>query len=137
MRIHPSTALLCSLAATFVACNNPRSTVIPSDLSKISEIQPTLDKLDSADRRRVAAYEMRAHMGALFGNSPPAASVTIGQAIDDQAKFEAAAADREAEAKQLAAKAAAERAAKLQGMQQVLPWHLRSSTWSPASSTSI
>lgn len=120
MRIHPATAVLCFLAATVVACDNSRSTVIPADLSKFGEIQPALDKLDSADRRRVAAYEMRAHMGALFGNSPPTASVTIGQAIDDQTKFEAAAAAQEAEAKQLAAKAAAERAAKLQAMEQVL-----------------
>lgn len=103
-----------------IGCGDPRSTKIPADVSEIPKIQSSLDKLDSADRRRVAAYEMRAHMGALFGNSPPAASVTIGEAIDNQKAFEAAEAKEEAASKALAVKVAADRARQLALMSQVL-----------------
>jgi len=98
-------ALLC-----LAACRNPRSTKIPPDLADIGKIQSSLDKLDSADRRRVATYEMRAHMGAIFGNNPPPAGVTIGEAIDSQKSFELAEAAKEAQEKRVAAEAGAKQA---------------------------
>src|SRR5207237_988655 len=80
----------------------------------------SLDKLDTADRRRVAAYEMRAHLGGIFGNSPPPAGVTIGQAIDNQKAFESADEKEERDRRALAARVMADRARQLSLMSQVL-----------------
>jgi hypothetical protein len=106
---------------SLLACGEPRSTKLPADLADFSKIQSSLDKLDSADRRRVAAYEMRARLGGLFGGSAPAAGgVTIGQAIDNQKAFEAKEARDEAESKALAARSRAEHEQKLQILNQAL-----------------
>jgi hypothetical protein len=108
------------LVILLLACGDPRSTKIPADLADMPKIQSSLDKLDSVDRGRVAQYEMRAHLGAMFGASPPPAGVTIGEAIDNQKAFVAAEAKVDAERKVLAAKVAAERARKLELMSQAL-----------------
>jgi hypothetical protein len=103
-----------------LACSDPRSTKIPADMSELPKIQSALDKLDSVDRGRVAQYEMRAHLGAIFGNSPPPAGVTIGEAIDNQKAFVAAQAKEEAADKARAAVAAKARAEKLHLMSEAL-----------------
>lgn len=103
-----------------VACGDPRSTKIPADISELAKIQSSLDKLDSTDRGRVARYEMRARMGAIFGGSPPPASVTIGEAIKNQKAFEAAEARQAAADSILTAATAKERAEKMRLMGEAL-----------------
>jgi hypothetical protein len=103
-----------------VACSDPRSTKIPADMSDLPKIQSALDKLDSVDRGRVAQYEMRAHLGAIFGNSPPPAGVTIGEAIDNQKAFAIAQAKEEAAEKARTAAAAKALTEKLRLMSEAL-----------------
>jgi hypothetical protein len=103
-----------------IACSDPRSTKIPADISELPKIQSSLDRLDSTNRGRVARYEMRARMGAIFGGSPPPASVTIGEAIKNQTAFEAAEARQAAADSAVAAASAKERAEKVRLMGEAL-----------------
>lgn len=94
---------LTALAAllTLAGCQNPHDHELPSDISKIDEgTRDAIKKLPSEERELVAKYALRHTFG---GDKPGAIGVTIGQAIQEQKEFEAAAAQREAEAAALKA----------------------------------
>lgn len=109
------TLLLISLA--LYGCNNPQSTVIPTDMAKLEQIQDSVKKLSEDDRKNLMAYLMRTQMSSALGGGALEPGVTIGEALkrqkqwaDDQEKQELAqvalkaklAAEHEAAMKKLA-----------------------------------
>ncbi|GAA0680658.1 hypothetical protein GCM10009429_00730 [Dyella marensis] len=82
-------------------CQNPHDHELPSDISKIDEgTRDAIKKLPNEERELVAKYALRHTFG---GDKPSGIGVTIGQAIQEQKEFEAARAQREAEAAALKA----------------------------------
>ena len=119
-----------SLCAILVAgCSDPKSAIVPQDLSKLDAVQPAIQKLSPQDKELFQAYVMRKAMteklSGLFGgqsNTPTGVPVglTIGQAIEDQRKFAADQVAEEAKAQALKAKLAQERAVALKAMRDAV-----------------
>jgi hypothetical protein len=106
-------AAVAAIGAMLLAgCSNPKSTVIPAESAKWDTIAPSLQKLKDEDRRLAAAYMLRMSLGGAFGaNAGISPGTTIGQAIENQKKFEADQKVAEAQAAALRAKVLAERQA--------------------------
>jgi hypothetical protein len=74
------------------------------------ELAPQLQKLPEQDRAMVAKYLMRAKLGEVFGGKGVPIGTTVGQAIEEQKKFETAEAVARAEEEALRKKLEEERA---------------------------
>jgi hypothetical protein len=108
--------------AVIVACSDPKNTPLPADIGKLETIKPQFEKLTDDEKKLVAAYMMRKSMqGTIFGGAAGTTdATTIGQAIDNQRAFVAAAEKKEAEEKALKAKFQAEREAAMKAMRDVV-----------------
>lgn len=113
---------LLAIVALLVGCSDPRSTPLPSDLSKLETIKPQVEKLSAEDRELFAKYLMRSAMkGTMFsGIAGTTDATTIGQAIDNQKTFVAEATKRAAEEEALKAKAKAEREAAMKVLREIV-----------------
>lgn len=93
-------------------CGKPTDAVIPSDVAKWDkELAPQIQKLSEADRKRVAAYLMRAKVGEIIGGAGVQPGTTIGQALAEQQKWEVEQAAKRAEEEALKRKLEQDRAA--------------------------
>lgn len=109
-----ATALLC-------ACSKPTDTIIPSDMSSWDkELAPQLQKLSDADREKVGAFLMRAKFGEAFGGKGLPPGTTIGQALEQQKKWESEQAAKRAEEEALKKKLEQERATTLQQLNKAV-----------------
>jgi hypothetical protein len=120
-------SVLC--AVLVAACSDPKSAVVPQDLSNLESLKPSIEKLTPPDRELFSAYVMRKalgeKLGGLFGGPLNAAAgvpagMTIGAAIEDQRKFAADQAIEAAKAQALKAKLEREREAALKAMRDVI-----------------
>jgi hypothetical protein len=115
--------LIAILGCAFVvACSDPKNTPLPTDMGKMETIKPQFEKLTDDEKKLVAAYMLRKSMqGTIFGGAAGTTdAATIGQAIDNQRAFVAAAEKRDAEEKALKAKLQAEREAAMKAMRDVV-----------------
>jgi hypothetical protein len=112
-------------AVVLAACSQPYDKPLPSDLAKWeSEMGPVLEKMPQADRDALAQYMLRHTLGSALGRAfgvkeasdPIPPGTTVRQALAEERAFEAARAQKEAEAKALQERVAAERAAMRQKM---------------------
>lgn len=72
------------------ACSKgPKETVIPTDPKQWSDIKPSIEKLDPADKQLIGKYMVRVGIGGAFTGQSIPPGTTIGQAIEDEKKFEA------------------------------------------------
>jgi hypothetical protein len=82
-----------ALAASLVACSDPRSTQIPEDLSKMEQLKPVIAKLPKEDQELFANYLVRRTLSGAFAglvkDAPKLTAKTVGEAIDAQRTFEA------------------------------------------------
>jgi hypothetical protein len=111
------------LALSVLACSNPYSTVIPSDVSKLendTKFKEVVQKLPEKDRELLAGYLMRSMMGKAFGGGGAPEGTTVRQAIDAQKTWIEQKAKEEAEAKALAAKVQAQKEAKARELNAAL-----------------
>lgn len=102
-------ALALNLWLALVACSDPRDTVLPTTADAIAadpSFQETLRSLDDGERGSLAKFFIR----KTFSGGVPAGT-TLRAALADQAAVEQESARQEAEAKALADKLQAERAA--------------------------
>ena len=119
-------AVLVIFAALLSACSNPKDTVIPTQLDKLSEIKPAMDKLTPDEKELVAKYIARHTIGAAMGGilgikaEPIPEGMKIGKAIDEQREFEAKAKQKVAEEKALKEKLIAEREKAVNEMRNVV-----------------
>ncbi|WAW01165.1 hypothetical protein NB644_09475 [Oxalobacter formigenes] len=82
-------ALLCLLVIFLSACSDPKSTVIPVDPDKWeTSLKEPAAKLPEEEKRMLAAWIIRSKAKELFGGEKMKDGTTIGQAIDEQRKFE-------------------------------------------------
>lgn len=130
MRSH---IVLC-VALCVAACSDPKSEIIPPDGPGewSQEFAQTVKKLPEDDRKLLAGYLMR----NALKDSKDLALPTIGEAIDDQKKFLAAQAKREAEEKALADKARRERDAQIAKLRSAVTVALTSKVTLPEDSYS-
>lgn len=106
------------LAAILMGCSDPKELALPASLDKIEPIKTKLAKLDEEDKRQLIAYLTRREVSRAAGeafNNPKATAgytaVTVGDAIRQQAEFEAQVNAKEAEEKALRDKVIAEQKA--------------------------
>jgi len=114
-------AIVC--AVCFVAaCSDPRNTALPDDPTKLDALKPQVEKLTPDERELLATYlTRRAMKGTMFGTMAGATDAkTIGEAIENQRSFKAAAEKQAAEEAALKAKAKAELEAAQKAMRDVV-----------------
>lgn len=125
MRVRTAYAIACLLM--LAACGDPKNTPLPAELDKMESIKPAMGKLTPEERELAAAYIARhtigAKLGAVFGGKegpgiPP--GMTLGQAIEEQRKFNADAAQERARQEALKAKLQAEREAAMKAMRDAV-----------------
>lgn len=76
------------LAALLCGCSKPTDTVIPSDMAAWDkELAAAIKKLPEEDKKKIAAYLMRAKMGEVFGGKGIPPGTTIGAALEEQRKW--------------------------------------------------
>lgn len=116
------------------ACSKATDTVIPSDMSTWDkELAPVVKKLDEAEQKLLVAYVARKKMAEVFSGNKEAIpfGTTVGQAIEEQRKWQADFEKAQAEAKaekerkaaeeaELKAKLDAERAAALKQINEAV-----------------
>lgn len=113
-------ALLFCIAA-LGGCSKPTDAVIPSDMATWDkELAPHLKKLSDEDREKVAGYLMRAKVGEVFGGKGMPPGTTIGQALEEQKKWEAEQAAKRAEEEALKKKLEQERAAAIEQLNKAV-----------------
>ena len=124
--------LVVACVLSLAACSS-KGTVIPQDPAKWNQLKDATKQLSDTDRRLFAIYMARVSVaGALAGGKPNIpAGMTIGQAIEDQKKFEADQAKSETDAAILRAKVAAQRAAAEAALNRVALITLVSKTYVP------
>lgn len=107
-------------------CSDPKSTVIPSDLSKMDTLKPTMEKITEEERTLVTAYIFRHTMGsaitAAFGGkaTPIPEGMTIGKAIEEQRQFAEKQKAQELAEQQLKEKLKAEREKAMSAMRDAV-----------------
>lgn len=108
------------LSSVLIGCSNPKSKEIPSDPDKWGELKPQIDKLSEDDQKLLAQYLMRKGVGSVFGGNGVKSGTTIGDAIQEQQKWqEEKKAQEQAEA-DLKAKIEAEKKAKLLELNKII-----------------
>ena len=78
------------LAFTLSGCNDPKGTVVPSDINtweSNEDFKQSVQKLTESDQKLLAAYAMRAGLASAFGGQGIENGTTIGQAIDIQQQW--------------------------------------------------
>lgn len=107
--------LIALLVIGVCACSDPKNATVPTSLEKMDTIKPQLEKLTAEERELFAGYAVRHTLGAQLGGAfgiktePIPEGMTIGKAIEEQREFIAKERAKEAEAKALKEKIAAER----------------------------
>lgn len=99
-RIVPLLTLCCALALS--ACSKATDTVIPSDMSTWDkELAPVVKRLNEEEQKLFVAYVARAKIGEIFSKDKGGIpfGTTVGQAIEEQRKWQAEFEKKEAEAK--------------------------------------
>jgi hypothetical protein len=72
-----------------VACANSHDAVIPTDPRLWdTDFRPTIERLPQGERSVLVAYLARVKQAAALSGQPIPAGVTVGQAIDEQRRFE-------------------------------------------------
>lgn len=119
------TIFLCSII--LAACSGPKDTPLPRELDKMESIKSAMEKLTPEERALVTGYIMRhtlaAKLGGLFGGKEGPGipeGMTLGKAIEEQAKFKADAAVEEAKQKALKEKLKAESEAAMAKLRDVI-----------------
>lgn len=110
--------LLLCLSFGLAGCSDPKNLQLPEKLEDIEKIKPQLQKLSEEDRALLGTYLVRralknSPLGGMAGDTGSDKNMTVGQAIENQRAFVAAAAKREQEEKALAAKLKTEQEAAL------------------------
>jgi len=126
-------ALAFGVLVSVAGCKDPRNQPIPPDLKSIAEdksVQASLEKLSPDERALVGGYMVRAVLAKTFTGEPGKAR-TLGEAIEEQKKFVAERAAKEAQEKALAERVATERAAAMKAMDDVLTVALTDKTVYP------
>lgn len=101
-----------TLVALLAACSKPTETVIPSDMSTWEkELIPKVRKLSDEEKKLLMAYLMRAKMGEVFGGKGVPLGQTVGQALDEQKKWQEEQEKKAAEERALKERLEKERAA--------------------------
>lgn len=98
-------------ASLLLGCGSPKDRELPTDVSKMDELKPYVEKLSEEEKKLFLGYVFRATVGGVFGGKGVEPGMTIGKAIDAQKSFIEENARKEAEAKALKEKLAAEQAA--------------------------
>ena len=99
------------VSSVLAGCSKPTDTIIPSDMSKWdTELAPSINKLNEEDKKLAAGYVMRSKIGSVFGKEGMPIGTTLGNAIEEQKKWLAAEAIKEAEEKALKEKMLKEQA---------------------------
>lgn len=129
-------SLLAIFAATFaLACSNPLNQPMPTDIKTAGDdkaFKAAVEKLPQDQRELLAGYVMRAAMAEAFsGGVAKGNAKTVGDAIEEQRKFIAENAAKEAEQKALAEKVTAAREKATKAMDAVLTVALTSKTVRP------
>lgn len=73
-----------------IACNDPKSTVIPQNMEKLSEDKHFIEqgkKLEQKDKDLLTGYLARAALSQAFGKGEIPSGTTIGDAIDNQKQW--------------------------------------------------
>lgn len=116
--------LACILIAA--GCSNPKNTVLPTDIDKMSSIKPVMEKLAPDEKELLTGYLMRHAMSVaangMFGikAEPVPEGMTIGKAIEEQSQFVAKQKAKEAEEKALKEKLKAEQEKALSAMRDAV-----------------
>lgn len=79
--------MLVALAATLTGCDNPKKTVVPSDIStweSNQDFKAAVAKLPEDEKKLLAAYAIRAGLSQAFGGNGMPEGTTIGSAIEQQ-----------------------------------------------------
>lgn len=106
------TAMLVLSLAGLMGCSNPKSTVIPKDVSKWDkELKPAIEKLADEERGMFAGYIARAKLGEVFGSGGIPDGMTVGKAIEAQKEWLAKIGAKDKESKALREKLEQERVA--------------------------
>lgn len=109
-----------------LACSNPHNQALPTDLAAMKaaadspQFKEALEKLPPDERNLVVSYMTRAMIAQAFGADTNGMAKTFGDAITQQRKWAADETAKEAAAKALTEKVAAERAAAVKAMNDVL-----------------
>lgn len=115
------------LLLVLAACSGPKDTPLPRDLEKLDSLTPTLEKLTTEERELVGGYILRIGVGSklkgVFGGEEGPGipeGMTIGKAIEEQRKFKADLAIKEAKQQALQAKLASEREAAVKPLREAV-----------------
>lgn len=96
--------------SVLTGCSNPKSTVIPKDVSKWdTELKPAIEKLADEEKGLFAGYLMRAKLGEAFGGGGIPDGMTVGKAIETQKEWIAKTGSKDKESKALREKLEQER----------------------------
>lgn len=96
-------------------CSKPTDTLIPTDVATWDkDLAPSIKKLSDADRKKIGYYLARAQVGQLAGQKGVPLGTTVGDALAEQTKWEAAQAAEEVKEQALKKKMEAERAASIE-----------------------
>lgn len=117
-------AALLILLGLYGALRKPYGTLLPLDVSDLSEIQPQLDRLDAEERELVLGYLRRSNgdvlPASLADPDAPFTARTFGEAIALQRRYLREQGERDA----VAAQRAAERESALQPLREALDLRL-------------
>ena len=101
-----------AFAFILAACSDPKSIVIPNDMSTWDKtLKPSIEKLTEDEKKLFLGYTMRAKMGEVFGGKGIEQGMTVGKAIEQQRAWIEEHKAKEAAEKALKAKLQAEQAA--------------------------
>lgn len=103
-----------------IGCSNPKSTQIPSDPDKWSELKPQIEKLSEEEQQLLAQFLMRKSMGKIVGGNGIETGTTIGDAIQEQKKWLDEKKAQEQAETELKAKIEAEKKAKLAEINKII-----------------
>lgn len=114
--------LLCAgvISLFIIGCSNPKSTQIPSDPDKWSELKPQIEKLSEEEQQLLAQFLMRKSMGKIVGGNGIETGTTIGDAIQEQKKWLDEKKAQEQAETELKAKIEAEKKAKLAEINKII-----------------
>lgn len=111
------------LVATMIlsACSSPTEALIPSNPDDWdAKLAPEIKKLSDADREKVSAYLMRVKVGEELGIDAIPPGITLGDAIEEQTKWEKAQAAKRAEEEALKKKLEQERAEAIESLNKAV-----------------
>ena len=106
-----------------LACADPRSTPLPSDLeawSSNEDLQAAVASLSEEEKGLFVAYILRSSLASAFGGEDVPAEATIGSAIDAQRRWKAEQEIEESKQAALAAKLEQEKVEKLREMNEAV-----------------